>query len=176
MELKEILKNRRSYRHDFSDYKVTKEELKYLVEAAFLAPTGCNLQSSRIIGILDEEKLKEIGEIFGRSWAKTATAAVIIATKPVALKGRGDSRYREDFGAAAQNLLLAVEDLGLATTWIQGNIEFEKAKEIGKLLNVPEDYTVTGYFPIGQPIKKVDGPKKISFNERCFLDEFGKEF
>ena len=34
MELKETLKSRRSYRHEFSDRKVSKEELKYIMEAA----------------------------------------------------------------------------------------------------------------------------------------------
>ena len=45
---------------------------------------------------------------------------------------------------------------------------------MGKLLKVPEEYTVMGYFPIGEPIKKVKGPKKLEFKERCFLDEFGQ--
>lgn len=71
---------------------------------------------------------------------------------------------------------MAVENLGLAITWIQGQIENEKGAEIGKLLNVPEDYTVTGYFPIGEPVTEVKGPKKMEFSERCFIDEFGKGF
>ena len=57
---KEILKSRRSYRHEFSDRKVSKEELKYIMEATYLAPSGCNLQTSRIIGILDQEKIKTL--------------------------------------------------------------------------------------------------------------------
>lgn len=57
---KKILKSRRSYRHEFSDRKVTKEELKYIMEAAYLAPSGCNLQTSRIIEILDQEKIKTL--------------------------------------------------------------------------------------------------------------------
>lgn len=47
---------------------------------------------------------------------------------------------------------------------------------MGKLLKAPEEYTVMGYFPIGEPIKEVKGPKKLSFEERCFLEEFGVEF
>ena len=61
MELKETLKSRRSYRHEFSDRKVSKEELKYIMEVAYLAPSGCNLQTSRIIEILDQEKIQNLG-------------------------------------------------------------------------------------------------------------------
>ena len=107
---------------------------------------------------------------------KSLMASIEFATKEMALKGKGPSRHKEDFGAAAENLLLAVEELGFATTWIQGQIENEKGAEIGKLLKVPEDYTVAGYCPIGEPVTEVKGPKKMEFNERCFIDEFGKGF
>lgn len=176
MQLKELLKNRKSYRFDFTDRKVTKDELHYLMEAAYLAPSGCNLQSSRIIGILDEEVLQKLSEIFGFAWAKTATAAIVIVTKPMAIEGRGPSRYKEDFGAAAQNLWLAITDLGLATTWIQGQIENEKGEQMAEVLNVPEDFSLIGYFPIGEPSREATRPNKMPFEERCFLDEFGKEF
>lgn len=176
MSLKELLNNRRSYRHNFTDRKITKDELHYLMEAAYLAPSGCNLQSSRVIGILDQDKLDKLAEIFGFAWAKTATAAIVIVAKPMALEGRGPSRHKEDFGAAAQNLWLAITDLGLATTWIQGQIENEKGEQMAKVLKVPEDYKVSGYFPIGEPSRETVGPKKMPFEARCFLDEFGAEF
>ena len=124
------------------------------MEATYLAPSGCNLQTSRIIGILDQEKIQSLGEIYGREWAKTAKAVVIIATKEGFLKGKGPSRHKEDFGAAAQNLLLAVKDLGLGTTWIQGQIEDGKNIKMGKLLKAPEEYTVMGYFQYENRQKK----------------------
>ncbi|MDO5649083.1 MAG: nitroreductase family protein [Gallicola sp.] len=176
MELQELLRKRRSYRGMFTERKVTMEEMRLIIEAAFLAPTGCNLQSSRMIGVLDNEKVKRIAKIYGQEWAATAPSCVVIATKEMYRKDKGPSRHREDFGAAAQSLLLAVENLGLATTWIQGQIENEKGKEIGSLLKVPEEYSVIGYFPIGEAEKETNGPKKMTFEERCFLDEFGKEF
>ncbi len=176
MDLQELLRKRRSYRKDFSKRKVTKEEMKIILEAAFLAPYGCNLQSARMIGVLEEEKVKKIAEIYGFEWAKSSTACVVIATKEMYKEGKGPSRDKEDLGAAAENLLLAVESLGLATTWIQGQIENGKGIEIGKELKVPKDYKVTGYFPIGEPMVEVKGPKKMEFNERCFIDEFGRPF
>lgn len=176
MELKDALRNRKSYRFEFTDRKVTRDELKYMMEAAYLAPSGCNLQSLRVVGVLDEDKIKKLGEIFGFAWAQSATAVIVLLTKEVAMEGRGPSRYREDFGAASQNLWLAVTDLGFATTWIQGQIDNEKGEAMEVLLNVPEDYTITGYFPIGEPSREAISPKKMPFDERCFLDEYGKTF
>lgn len=176
MEFKEVLKNRRSYRKNFSDRKVTREELKDIMEAAYMAPSGCNLQSARIIGVMEEDKVKEIADIYDYDWARKSTACVVIVTKEMFRKDKGPSRHKEDFGAAAENLLLAVTDLGLATTWIQGQIENEKGVKIGKLLKVPEDYHVIGYFPIGEPTEEVKDPKKLTFEECCFMEEFGMEF
>ncbi|NMA07412.1 MAG: nitroreductase [Ruminococcaceae bacterium] len=175
MELRDVLKKRASYRFDFTDRKVTKDELKYIVEAAFLAPSASNRQTPRIIGVLDDEKVLKLGEIYGFDWAKTATAAVVIAYKEIKRPGKR-SRHLEDFGAAAQNLLLAVTDLGFATTWIQGQIEDGKSEQMAKLLNLPEDIFVIGYFPIGEPSREFSGPDKMSFDERCFLNEFGSCF
>lgn len=176
MEFRDLVKKRKSYRHNFSRRKVTKEEMKSILESASLAPSGCNLQSARFIGVLKEELVGKIGEIYGFDWAKTATACVVVVAKEVAKEGKGPSRYKEDFGAAAQNLLLAITDLGLATTWIQGQIENEKGSQIAKLLKVPKEYKMMGYFPIGEPIEEVKGPKKMTFEERCFIDEFGKSY
>ena len=176
MELRDVLKKRVSYRFDFTDRKVTKDELKYIVEAAFLAPSGSNRQTPRIIGVLDDEKVLKLGEIYGFDWAKTATAAVVIAYKVMEKRPGKRSRHLEDFSAAAQNLLLAVVDLGYATTWIQGQIENEKSEQMAELLNLPEDLNVIGYFPIGEPSREVSGPEKMSFDERCFLNEFGSSF
>lgn len=176
LEFKEVLKKRRSYRKKFSDRKVTREELKYIIEAAYMAPSGRNLQTARIIGVLEEQKVNKIAEICGYEWAKDTTACVVIVTKEILGAGNKPSRHKEDFGAAAENLLLAVTDLGLATTWVQGYIENEKGIQIEKLLNVPDDYYVIGYFPIGEPEEEVKDPKKLSFKDCCFIEEFGKEF
>ncbi len=176
MELRDVLRKRASYRFDFTDRKVTKDELKYIVEAAFLAPSGNNYQTQRIIGVLDDEKVLKLGEIYGFDWAKTATAAVVIAYKEMEKRPGKRSRHLEDFGAAAQNLLLAVTDLGFATTWIQGQIESGQSERMAELLNLPKDVFVIGYFPIGEPSREFSGPDKMSFGERCFLNEFGKSF
>lgn len=176
MELRDVLQARRSYRASFGARKVTHDEMRYILNAAYTAPSGCNLQTARMVAVLDPHTLTALGEIVGHSRVKTATAALVMTTKPLAIEGRDPSRNKEDFGAAAQNVLLAVTDLGLATTWIQGQIENEKADKIAALLEIPEDYSVVGYFPIGEPTREVKAPNKLAFEERCFIDRFGQAF
>lgn len=173
--LSALLKNRHSYRHPFSDRPVTREQLRWILEAAYLAPSGCNLQTPRMIGILDPNQLKTLAAAYPGAWAQTAPAAVVIVTHPAQLPGKGESRYLEDFGAAAENLVLAVESLGLATTWIQGQIT-SKAQVFAEALGVPAPYQVIGYFPIGYPTTQPHPPAKEPFEARCFLDHYGQPF
>ncbi len=174
MSALEYIKSRRSYRHGYTERQVTKDELLQIIEAAYEAPSGCNLQTVDVIGILDPVLLREVKDIVDIKWAEDATAAVVLVCRKLTRAGAGESRYKEDFGAAAENLLVQVASMGLASCWIQGGIEGEKASALHSLLGVPDDILVMGYFPIGEPAKPVTPPKRKSIHERCFLDGYGK--
>lgn len=58
MELQEVLNSRRSMRSYDAERKVTKEQLETIINAAILAPSWKNLQTSRYYCILSDEKLK----------------------------------------------------------------------------------------------------------------------
>lgn len=58
MELQEVLNSRRSMRSYDAEKKVTKEQLETIINAAILAPSWKNLQTSRYYCILSDEKLK----------------------------------------------------------------------------------------------------------------------
>ena len=58
MELQEVLNSRRSMRSYDAEKKVTKEQLETIINAAILAPSWKNLQTSRYYCILSDEKMK----------------------------------------------------------------------------------------------------------------------
>lgn len=49
MELMEAIRARRSYRGPFAPTPIPREDLRELLEAGVLAPSGCNLQTTRLI-------------------------------------------------------------------------------------------------------------------------------
>ena len=59
MELQEVLNSRRSMRSYDAEKKVTKEQLETIINAAILAPSWKNLQTSRYYCILSDEKIEE---------------------------------------------------------------------------------------------------------------------
>ncbi len=177
MDLKECILNRRSYRHPFLDREIPEETLKEILLMAYHAPSACNMQSSHLIAVNDETILNELADLYGKEWAKTAKAAVLIASSPEKFKtNNGGTRVLEDFGATAEHILLAAVNYGLASVWIQGQIEGEIATKMAKLLNVPDDFIIYGYFPLGYPSREIVSPKKKAFEDRCFLNGWGKSF
>ena len=59
MELQNVLNNRRSMRNYDAAKKVTKEQVETIINAAILAPSWKNLQTSRYYCILSDEKIEE---------------------------------------------------------------------------------------------------------------------
>lgn len=172
MEFMEVVRARRSYRNTFEDTKIPREDLKEIMEAGIMAPSGCNLQTCQFIAVDEPKLVSQLAEIYGKDWAKTAPAAILILTKET-MSPSGVSYHIHDYSAAAENMLLAIADKGYASVWIEGQIRGEAAKKMGDLLGVPQDMTVAIYMPVGIPANAMTMPKKKSFEERAWFNGYG---
>jgi nitroreductase len=74
-------------------------------------------------------------------------------------------------------MLIAITALGYASCWIEGNIteNTETQKQIAKLLNIPPEYTVVGFLPIGVAEKEGKRPSYKSFSERAWYNIYGND-
>ena len=169
METLKAIQSRHSYRGKFTSASVSCEDMREILEAAVSAPSGCNLQTTEFIGVDDPAIARELGSYYGRVWAETAPAAIVLLTKEYPQTPNG-SRHIEDFSAAAQNILLALTDKGYAGVWIEGQICGEPAAKMAKLLNVPADLSVAVYIPFGVPVEEVKQPPKKTFDERVWFN------
>lgn len=169
MEVMEAIRARRSYRGPFASMPVSREDMREILEAGMLAPSGCNLQTTQFVGVDDPALARKLAEAYGKEWALTAPAAVVLLTKEHP-ETPGGTRHIEDFSAAAENILLAITAKGYAGVWIEGQICGQPAKIMAELLHVPEDLTPAVYIPFGVP---TEGPKKANkkpFEERAWFN------
>lgn len=174
METLQAIKQRKSYRGMFKPDPVPREDLKELIEAGFLAPSGCNMQTTKFIGVDDPVLVKELAEIYGYEWAKSAPAAILLLTKYTTAQN-GETYYIQDFAAAAENILLAATAKGYATTWIEGQLHKDgKDRKMAELLGTPADLNVAVYLPIGIPDAIAPAPAKQAFEERAWFNGYGK--
>ena len=66
MELMEAIRARKSYRNQFEDTPVPRNDLREILEAGVAAPSGCNMQTTQFIGVDDPVLVKRLAEIYGK--------------------------------------------------------------------------------------------------------------
>ena len=82
--------------------------------------------------------------------------------------------YKQDYGAAIQNMLLAIEELGYASCWIEGHVtDVDRiGYQMQQFLGVPDEYELICFLPVGIPAEEIPTVKKKPFEERAWLNGF----
>jgi nitroreductase/polysaccharide pyruvyl transferase WcaK-like protein len=159
-----IIKSRRSCRR-FKDIPVDRALLEKLIEAAIWAPTGCNQQEVRFVLVTKKEDLEVLLQA---KKAVNPQAAILIYTDTNATyyKGNWDDPHKSrlqylNAGAAAMNILLTAESLGLGALWVnlspywQG-AHGENVTELYKRFDLPNTLKLQSAIYIGYPESKPD--------------------
>lgn len=150
MDFFEVIKQRKSVR-EYSEKIIEKKLIENIIDAGRLAATARNEQPWEFLVTYDKEILKKICTICPNGpFIKDANCLIIVFSK-------NTKYYLEDCSASTQNMLLAIESLGLGACWIAGDKK-DYIKEIGKMFNMPEGHKLVSMISIGYP-KKKQGPK-----------------
>ncbi|MBW2636347.1 MAG: nitroreductase family protein [Deltaproteobacteria bacterium] len=184
MELTEAIKERRSVRK-FTDYYVTDEEIKELLEAARWAPSWGNTQTWEFIVVRASDLIEKITGIYGKLnpaiRCSMAASALIIGCAKTGISGTKKEKestkfsnwFMFDLGMAVQNLCLRAHDLGLGTV-IVGLMDHDACKDMIKL---PEGYEVVVSIPVGKPAVKGSGiAVRKNLENFVHRDTFGTPF
>jgi len=173
MDLFEAIDRRHSYRGDFTDQPVPREDLEKIVQAGIQAPSAKNEQVTSFAIVDDPQLLKQIAEIVDRRVCNTAKAMIVCVVDPRPVIG-ALSFAVEDYAAAVENMLLAVTALGYATVWLDGALRHEdKAARISQLLSVPQGKTVRVILPLGVAVEPGKQKEKLPFQQRAWLNRYG---
>ncbi len=184
MEVKDAILNRRSIRK-FTDYSVTDEEIKEIIEAARWAPSWANTQSWTFVIIKDKNTIKQISDTFSKMnpakhAAESASALIAVCAKKGLAGCRNgaeltclNSWFMFDAGLAVQNMCLRAHDLGLGTV-IVGLLDHQTCKRI---IELPKDHELVVIIPIGKSEEKEKtAPPRKKIETMAHLDSYGKQF
>jgi len=170
------IRARRSVRN-FAPAPVGDEQLEAILEAGRWAPSARNSQPWDFVIVRDEQARRAIGDILRRTtfaWSGFASAPVMIV---VAVdQSRDPGHFVEDGAVAAQNLCLAAQSLGLASSWAgvyerrAGRRSVESA--LKAMLSLPRDHRVIAVVPIGAP-RRVGTTTRRPLTEMVHHDRFG---
>ena len=174
MELFEAINYRHSYRGKYKDTPVPREDLKRIMQAGLDAPSGCNKQTTYLIAVDDPEVLTKLKDTMVPPVAQTAPAAICVLTKRI-------NAYRDkcfavqDYSAAIENMLLAIVAMGYESCWYEGHITDDDriCDKMAEILNVPSDYDLVCFLPVGIAEGEAVLPKKKPFEERAWFNSIG---
>ncbi len=166
MEFAEVVRKRRSVRHFNSRQNVSDEDVRDLLGAAVTAPSAGNIQPWRFVVVRSLEARERLAAAMHQKWATGAPViiAVCVDPRPCAARygERGERMYAlQDTAAAAENILLAAVDKGLASCWVGA---FDAAA-VAQALGVTPPITPVAILPVGHSAESAGKPARRPIDE-----------
>ena len=194
----EALYSTRALRRFTSD-PVDDETLFQVLDAAIRAPAGSNMQIWHFLVVRDEEKRRQIGEMYWQTWSQygkqyvddptkidelprqmrlvvrsTDDLARHIAEVPVHLFVCGPPQSQGTLYPAIQNLLLAARGLGLGAVLTAFHRNHEE--RLNALLEIPDGQVAHGLIPIGWPSDQIGPVNRRPVKKTVSLDTWGESW
>jgi nitroreductase len=161
MEFSEVLAKRRSVRHFNAKLDVADEDIRALIEAGVTAPTAGNIQPWRFTIVRSIEARERLSGALAQRWATGAPVVIVVCVDPRPCAARyGDRGERlyciQDTAVAAENILLAAVDRGLASCWIGA---FD-ADAVRAALGLPAAIEPVAILPVGYSAESAGRPAR----------------
>jgi len=176
MQLQDAIKERKSVRK-FTSKKPDWKKIIRAIDLTRFAPMAGNFQTIKFVLVDDKEKIKEIQAAAQQDFVGQVEYIVVAVSDYEYLRKMypdfAEMYGRQQAGAAIQNLLLAITDMGMATCWVGW---FDQ-NEIRRILQVPGDKFIEALLPIGFELKQnIKAPKKASLENTIFFNKYGNKF
>lgn len=173
MNIIECILNRHSYRGKYKKATVPREHLQLIMEAGLAAPSGCNKQTVSLIAVDEPETLNKLHAVVNPPVGETAPAMLcVLSQRIIAYDDRCFAT--QDYAAAIENMLLAITALGYQSCWYEGHITDKDriCDKMAAILNVPEEYKLVCFLPVGIAESVPLLPKKKPFEDRAWFNSF----
>jgi nitroreductase len=173
MEFDEAIASRRSVR-SFKKKKASWKDILEAIDAATKAPFAGNLNHLKFLIIEDISTIEKIAEQAHQPWITESGILIVVCSDDYYIESeygeRGRIYARQQAGAAIENLLLKIVDLGLSACWV-GAYSDEIVKHI---LNIPQHIQVEAIIPVGYESGKTPKKPKRSLESVIYWETWEK--
>ena len=164
--------SRKSVR-DYTDKKVSNDDLLKITKAGMAAPTAMNTQPWEFVIVNEKEKLNDMSDNlpYAQMLKKASAAIIVCGNMNKAIEGDGKDFWIQDCSAASENMLLAIESMGLGAVWIGIYPLKDRVKYLQTAFNMPENVVPLNVLSIGYPTGK-DKPKEKFDNKKIHYNSY----
>ena len=178
----ETIMNRKSVRA-YTEEPVTDAQVETILKAAMAAPSGMNVQPWRFVVVTDQSVKDALcKDSFNKMIGQAPVVIVVCGETTVMRRPRGaaedaepvaveNGNWTADCAAATENLLLAVEALGLGAVWTACYPYEDRMTPTREILGIPEGVTPYCIVPIGHPATD-EAPKDKWKGENVHYDKW----
>ena len=150
MELQEALQARRSIRK-FTGEKVSREDIDVLLHAAMSGPSACNIRPWEFYVVSDAAVLEKLHGASRATNINAPLAIIVCGNLARSTRPHLAPYWIHDCSAAAENILLAVTDLGLGAVWCAVYPQKNADKCVREALSLPDEQLPLNIIYIGHP-------------------------
>lgn len=146
-----VIQNRKSVRR-YTDQKISKDDLITMMKAGMAAPSALDDRPWKFISITNPSIILELRK--GLEWASgldSANAAIVVCGDMSKVDDENPEFWITDTSAATQNILLAIEAMGLGGVWCGIFPDKDRMIYTRKVLNLPENIMPLCVIPVGYP-------------------------
>lgn len=176
MDIDKAIKERHSVRSFKKEKKPDYNKIVEAVDAARKAPLAGNIEAVKYILVSDKDKIKELAIAAQQNFVGDVAYILVVYSDRKDLDKlyyeRGKMYGHQQAGAAIENFMLKLTELGLATCWV-GAFSEETVKRI---LGIPDNIAVEALLPIGYEMGKAKQKRKPNLDDVLFYDSWKNRF
>lgn len=149
MEALQAIFNRKSVRN-FTGEDVSDEQINLLLRAGMSAPSAVNMQPWEFIVVKNKETLQAMADNlpFAKMMEKAGACIVVCAIPELAHRKLKEYAII-DCTCASENILIAVEAIGLGGVWTAVYPNIDRIEFVRKLLGIPKNVIPLNAIAIG---------------------------
>lgn len=175
MKTQESIESRTSIR-EFSNKSVKFGLVLEAIDAANHAPFAGNINNLKFLIIETQENKNLIAEYSQQYWLNEAQWIVLVCSEIKKLselyQDSAQKYAKQQAGAAIENMLLRITDLGLASCWVGAFAE----GGIKAHFKIPENWEIEAILPIAYPKNKINKhARKIDLEKKIFWEKWDKK-
>jgi len=176
MEVDKAIKERHTVRNFKEIKKPRYQDIIEAIDAANRAPLAGNVACLRYIVVQDKEIIHKLAEAAAQDFFQDLDFVVVVCSDKAFLKRsyleRADMYAKQQVGAAIENLLLKVTDMGLASCWVGAFSD----PTVRDALDIPDNIDIEALLPIGYEMGRGKQKTKPLLDTVLFFDKWKNKF
>ena len=152
MDTLEAIFTRKSTRK-FLDQPVEEEKIQTILHAGMSGPTCVNARDWAFLVVKDRDRLIAMAEANGRPAEplKNAAFGILVLGDLEKAFPQAKDYWVVDGAIAAQNMILAAQDLGLGSVWLGTWLQMDRVNRQRELFDIPDRYVPHSILAFGYP-------------------------